>query len=203
MAIKALMIDVDGVLVDGRPEDGRHWQTSLEYDLAISASGLHQELFAPYWEDIILGRIELMDPLRPVLHRIAPNAIPERFVKHWFEHDSRVVLPLLHGLSSLRSESTRVYLATNQEHMRAAYLMQQMGLSKHIDGMFYSAQLGVKKPEPAFFTSVSSRVGLRADELLLIDDSRSNVDAARNAGWRVVHRTKEHSPNDLHSILNR
>src|SRR5688500_18303095 len=28
------MVDVDGVLVDGRPEDGRHWQTSIRESLS-------------------------------------------------------------------------------------------------------------------------------------------------------------------------
>jgi hypothetical protein len=39
LALKALMVDVDGVLVDGRPEDGRHWTTSLEEDLGFSRDG--------------------------------------------------------------------------------------------------------------------------------------------------------------------
>ena len=30
LGIQALMLDVDGVLIDGRPEDGRHWQTSID-----------------------------------------------------------------------------------------------------------------------------------------------------------------------------
>ncbi len=34
--IKAVMLDVDGVLVDGRPSDGRHWAASLEADLGLS-----------------------------------------------------------------------------------------------------------------------------------------------------------------------
>src|SRR5262249_22970093 len=36
LPVKALMLDVDGVLVDGRPEDGRHWHTSIEEDLGLS-----------------------------------------------------------------------------------------------------------------------------------------------------------------------
>lgn len=33
--IKALMVDVDDVLINGRPRDGKHWSTDLEADLDL------------------------------------------------------------------------------------------------------------------------------------------------------------------------
>jgi putative hydrolase of the HAD superfamily len=67
------MVDVDGVLVDGRPEDGRHWQTSIADALGIDAATLHEQFFVPYWEDIVLGRVGLMEHLTTALRRIAPH----------------------------------------------------------------------------------------------------------------------------------
>ena len=43
MAIKALMVDVDGVLVDGRPKDRRVWHTSAEEDLGFGPDTLHEQ----------------------------------------------------------------------------------------------------------------------------------------------------------------
>ena len=57
--IKALMIDVDGVLVSGRPSDGRHWATDLEADLRLSFAILQEAFFKRYWEDIVTGRATL------------------------------------------------------------------------------------------------------------------------------------------------
>jgi putative hydrolase of the HAD superfamily len=67
------MIDVDGVLVDGRPEDGRHWQTSIEDDLGFSSGTLHEQFFAPQWEDIVLGRAGMMEHLTTAMQTIAPT----------------------------------------------------------------------------------------------------------------------------------
>jgi len=142
LAIKALMVDVDGVLVDGRPEDGRHWHTSIEKDLGFSSDTLHEQFFAPYWENIVLGRAGLMEHLMTALQKIAPHVSPAKFVSYWFERDSRLVAPLLQELSLVRSAGIRVYLATNQEHLRAAYLMEKLSLAEHVDGIFYSARLG-------------------------------------------------------------
>lgn len=194
------MVDVDGVLVDGRPEDGHHWHTSLEEDLGFSSNTLHEQFFAPYWENIVLGRIGLMEHLVTALQRIAPHVSPAEFVSYWFERDSRLVSPLLQELSLVRSAGVRVYLATNQEHLRAAYLMENLGLAKHVDGIYYSAHLGAKKPDIGFFTKVQAAVGLRGEEMLLIDDSRQNIEAALKAGWQALHWTKHSSPNIVRSL---
>jgi putative hydrolase of the HAD superfamily len=200
LPIKALMVDVDGVLVDGRPEDGRHWHTSVEEDLGFTSAALHEQFFAPYWENIVLGRAGLMEHLTTALQKIAPHVSPAQFVSYWFERDSRLVSPFLAELSLFRSAGIRVYLATNQEHLRAAYLMENLGLAEHVDGIFYSARLGAKKPDVDFFAKVQAAVGLRGEEMLLVDDSRQNVGAALEAGWQALHWTKHSSPNILHRL---
>jgi putative hydrolase of the HAD superfamily len=194
------MVDVDGVLVDGRPEDGRHWQTALEADLGFTSTALHEQFFHPYWEDIVLGRTGLMESLTTALQKIAPRVSPAKFVSYWFERDSRLAARLLHELSLLRSERIRLYLATNQEHLRAAYLMEKLGLSEHVDGIFYSARLGAKKPDVEFFAKVQADVELSGDEILLIDDSLQNIEAAQKAGWQALHWTKDSSPDILRSL---
>ena len=200
MAIQALMVDVDGVLVEGRPEDGRHWQTSLEEDLGFTSDTLHEQFFAPYWENIILGRAGLMESLTTALQNIAPPVSPAQFVSYWFENDSRLVAAFLPELSLARSKGIGVYLATNQEHLRASYLMEQLGLAEHVDGIFYSARLGAKKPDLDFFAKVQAAVGLCGEEMLLIDDSRQNIEGALKAGWQALHWTKHSSPNIVRGL---
>ena len=200
MPTKALMVDVDGVLVDGRPEDGRHWQASLEKDLGFTSDALQEHFFAPCWESIVLGRAGLMEHLTTALQMIAPHVSPAQLVSYWFEMDSRLVAPVLAELSLVRAAGVRVYLATNQEHLRAAYLMEKLGLAEHVDGIFYSARLGAKKPDMEFFARAQAAVGLCGEELLLIDDSPQNVEAARRAGWQALHWTKHGSPSIVRSL---
>ena len=56
-----------------------------------------------------------------------------------------------------------------------------------IDYVFASSELGWRKPSAAFFQTVESRLGRQPDELLLIgDDPRLDLSAARAAGWRAA-----------------
>jgi putative hydrolase of the HAD superfamily len=141
-----------------------------------------------------------MEHLSTALQKIAPHISPDEFVSYWFERDSRTAVPLLQELSLVRSAGIRVYLATNQEHLRAAYLMEKLHLADHVDGIFYSARIGAKKPDMEFFARVQAAVGLRGGEILLIDDSRQNMEAALKAGWQALHWTKHSSPDIVRSL---
>jgi putative hydrolase of the HAD superfamily len=191
--VKVLMMDVDGVLVHGRPEDRRHWSTSLEEDLGLDRNDLQREFFDMYWEDVVLGRVRLADSLSPVLDKIAPHLTADRLIAYWFERDSRLDRELLQELAAIRSTGILIYLATNQEHRRAQHLMSTLGLAGHVDGIHYSAQLGARKPSLGFFDRVASAMGFPAGELLLVDDSLDNTRAAEAAGWKAFHWTGEKS----------
>lgn len=180
------MLDVDGVLVGGRPSDGCHWATDLEADLGLSFAILQEAFFRHHWEEIVTGRADLRDRLTGVLARIAPRLATDQLLTYWFEHDARLNRELLKELAPLRSGGLRVYLATNQEHERARYLLNTLGLAAHVDGCHYSAAVGHRKPTPAFFDAVVLNLGLRPVELLLIDDDETNVRAAIEAGWHAA-----------------
>ncbi|NBJ11376.1 HAD-IA family hydrolase [Microvirga arsenatis] len=180
------MVDVDGVLVHGRLEDGRHWSTSLEADLGVSAEALRREFFDSHWNEIITGRAMLRDHLQAVLQKIAPHLTADQLISYWFATDACLDEKLLRDLIQLRSSGFQLHLATNQEHLRARYLWDELGLAAHFDSIQYSAQIGAKKPELEFFRTAASRTGLSPDEILLIDDSVENVQGAKIAGWKAV-----------------
>lgn len=191
------MIDVDGVLVSGRPSDGLHWAAGLEADLGLSFEILQDSFFKQYWEDIVTGRADLRERLTSILAQIAPELTAEQVLAYWFRQDARLNCELLEELATLRRGGLRVYLATNQEHERARYLMNTLGLAAHVDGCHYSAAIGHCKPTPEFFNAVAFRVGLPPGELLLIDDSEENVRAAIGAGWDAAHWTGRQRLSDL------
>jgi putative hydrolase of the HAD superfamily len=184
--IKALMLDVDGVLINGRPSDGRQWGASLDADLGLSFDLLQDAFFKRHWEQIVTGRADLRDCLAGILAKIAPALTADQVVAYWFRQDARLNEALLRDLATLRLGGLRAYLATNQEHERTRYLMNTLGLAAHVDGCHYSAADGHRKPRPAFFHAVALRVGLRPEELLLIDDANENVRAALETGWHAV-----------------
>lgn len=185
--MRVLMVDVDGVLVHGRPTDGLPLFTYLERDLGLQLDVLRKEFFQPYWPDIVTGKEPIEARLTAVLAEIAPHLETETLLHYWFENDSRLDLSLLQDLGELRESGVTLYLATNQEHRRAAWLMQEHGLARHFDGIFYSAKLGHKKPDQDFFRLVTEAICASPAEIAFIDDVIENIEGARQFGWKAVH----------------
>ncbi|MBL4727626.1 MAG: HAD-IA family hydrolase [Rhizobiaceae bacterium] len=181
--MKALMMDVDGVLV----RLNEPWHADLDKDLGISVEQLQKEFFMESWSDIIIGKVELREGLSPVLASIAPRISTNEFINYWFEKDSRLDQALLELLKNARARGIRIYGATNQEHERATYLWHNLGLSTYWDGFCYSAALSWRKPDDNFFQQAMEKTGFAASELLLVDDTHENIVAARSAGWQALH----------------
>jgi putative hydrolase of the HAD superfamily len=61
-----------------------------------------------------------------------------------------------------------------------------MGLGNRFDGSFFSCRMGLRKPAPAYFRLVQSRIGVEPEQILFLDDHEANVTAAERVGWRAV-----------------
>lgn len=185
--MRTIMLDVDGVLVGGRPHDGAHLFTDLHRDLGVSLEDLRREFFQPRWEAIVNGQKALIPELSEVLALIAPTVTPEILAEYWFRNDSRIETAVLADVADLRRNGDRLFLATNQEHMRASYLMNEMGLARAVDGIFYSAALGYRKPAREFFALVTQRTSVEPNQIIFVDDTEANVVAAKEYGWKASH----------------
>jgi putative hydrolase of the HAD superfamily len=196
MTIKAIMVDVDGVLIVHPDERG--WQQHLERDLGIPPARLQQAFFERHWDDVVHGRAALGERLAPVLRDLAPGVSCGDLIRYWFAKDAHVNHALLLDLAAIRSRGTQVHLATVQEHERADFLWNDLRLRAHFDGIHYSADLGCSKPAPAFYRKVEQRTGFQPSELILIDDRPANVEGAIACGWRAALWT---AGSNLHASL--
>jgi putative hydrolase of the HAD superfamily len=180
-----VMLDIDGVLVDGRPEDGAAWHTDLEADLGISPATLQKVFFEPFWHDIVTGKTEMMPRLEAALSMIGAPVSAAALRDYWYDTDSRIVPEVADWARAVRAEGIQVLLCTNQEIGRANFLLDRLSLGDIVSGIVYSAAIGAAKPDPEFFRRAGRAIPDATP--LLIDDDPANVDEARKAGWRAIH----------------
>jgi putative hydrolase of the HAD superfamily len=187
--VKALMVDVDGVIV--RRPDGRRWDATLEADLGIRPEDLQTQFFEPHFRDIVLGRAALDDRLAAALPTFAPHVSSTQLTAYWFAKDAHLDHALLEDLAALRARGVALHLATIQEHRRADYLWNTLGLKDRFDGLHHSAAVGFAKPDRDYFRAVEARTGYAPADLVLIDDAPRNVEGAIAAGWGAILWTGE------------
>lgn len=187
--------DVDGVLIDGWHANSalrKPWDARLDADLGVDRKAF-QELFfgtsagrsaSPMFECVI-GRRDLREALAAVLPDTGYRGSVDDFMRYWFERDSNLNADLLELVEVLRKKGgVKTYVATGQEHRRARYLWNDLGLSKHFDGMFYSAEIGHPKKDLRFFEAINRALGIDAEHRpLFFDDQPEIVALAGDAGW--------------------
>ncbi len=52
--------------------------------------------------------------------------------------------------------------------------------------MFFSAELGAKKPDPATYDAVGRALDVPARSIVFVDDGEANIEGARRAGWQAI-----------------
>lgn len=186
--MRSVFFDVDGVLVHSMfhadPTRRRRWDVHLRADMGIDPEAL-VPFFATFHR-IVEGRVSIVEALDAFLPGTGYRGSSLDFLSYWLHHDSHVDHQLLDVVRGLRASGTRLFIATNQEHVRAFHLWSTVGLRHYFDEMFYAARLGVGKAEPGFYRQVEALIGPQAEPPLFFDDSAKIVAAARDYGWEAV-----------------
>ncbi|BCW88282.1 hypothetical protein sos41_14210 [Alphaproteobacteria bacterium SO-S41] len=180
-----LVLDCDGVIVLGHPEGGR-WDKNIARDFGVAPERVQTLFFKRHWPEIEIGAADLFDRLEQVWPELGARGTARDFVDYWFAHDSTVDGAVLAEVDAWRASGRKAYVATVQERHRAAYLWNDLNLAAHFDGLLYSAALGAKKPDAAFYERALAKLPVAAaGEILFLDDRADNVAAAERTGWRA------------------
>lgn len=188
---RAVFFDVDGVLVNGyhaNPERSVRWNENLLADLGIDPERFNKEfIYDLFVKQVLVGRMGLVEALDRALPGLGFNGPSMKLVSYWLSHDSCLNEPMLDLVRKLKaSDDVRLYLATNQEHIRAFWLWQDMGLGELFEDIFYAARIGAAKPTRPFFDGIMARIGLQGERPLFFDDSIKVIEGARDYGWEAV-----------------
>jgi len=188
---RAVLFDVDGVLIHGyhfRPEKRVPWDANLAVDLGVDPDLFRTRfIFDVFVKQVIVGRMDVLEALGTVLPGLGYSGTPESFLDYWLSHDSVLNRDLLAIVRRLQQSGVcRLYVATNQEHRRADWLMTRLGLGDLFEDIFHSAKVGATKPHKPYFDWVSNRLGPQATPPLFFDDTPEVVRAARAHGWEAV-----------------
>lgn len=174
--IRHLLLDADEVLQhpgDPRASGGRLAER-VTPELLADLGGLQ-------WP-ALRGEIDFFVEFAALARRHGLDIVPEDlFGLMW---RSIVVDPeSLALVEAARVAGYGVHLGTNQEHHRARFMRETLGLDESLFGVaVYSCEIGLAKPDPAYFEKAVAMIGAEPGEVLFVDDKQENVDGARSVG---------------------
>lgn len=88
----------------------------------------------------------------------------------------------------------KVYLLSNTNIIHIQHVLYQILEKKYnrrdwetfFDAIFYSHNMGCRKPEPLIYNTVVKETGIVPEETLFIDDNAINIQGAIDCGWHAV-----------------
>lgn len=185
---RMILIDLDGTLVDSVP------------DLAFSVDAMMDELGLPRRGEPAV-RNWVGNGVERLVQRALANdldgepdaalfarALPV-FMRIYLENTSqrsRLYPGVRAGLDQLQAAGFRLGCVTNKAAQFTLPLLRDKGILEYFAVVISGDTLPQKKPDPAPLLHAAAELGVNPGDSLMVGDSRSDVKAARAAGFRIV-----------------
>jgi putative hydrolase of the HAD superfamily len=130
------------------------------------------------------GEVSWSRQLTALLERWGVPELHQPALDAWF-----TILPVTEVwdlVREVRARGIACHLASNQDRTRAEHMRDEIGYAGLLDGCFFSCELGVAKPDPAFFHRILDQLGLEPAQTLFVDDNPANVREATALGMRAL-----------------
>jgi putative hydrolase of the HAD superfamily len=173
----------------------------------FDAGGVLQtyEVMEPIFQDIVetlkISRAEFEQVWKKYSHQLATNSVSEdeffaELIRRTKSHESlpiqsllkrkyaeffKINLETLQIVKDLRQKGMKVAVLTNSIKSHTQHNIQA-GLYDEFDVRVISNEVGMRKPDPEIYQLCLDKLGLKAEEAIMVDDKQRNLDPAEKLG---------------------
>lgn len=195
MIYKAVLFDMDGVIVDSEPLHVAAFQATLQdYGKGLTqkdykdhfAGRTDEAGFKKYFEFVneVVNIPVIMDKkAKKYLELAADQLIPYAGIVGFIQDLAKKNIPLALVTGSLRAE--------------AEVTLEAFGLADAFSVVIAAEDIHESKPSPEGYLKGIEALGVKPEDGIIIEDAPSGVLAAKNAGIRCVAVTNTHSEEEL------
>lgn len=190
LMIKAVIFDMDGTIVDSEPiyekvneeiyEKYGFNLTQADYDRHMGAN------LKDIWEDILdryqvkeeYSHYKIEDFMEDHIHSSYQGLADEEElelmpgVKEWFDF--------------LKDHGYKMIIASSSYAPVIEHIYQRFELGQYMEGYVDGNSIDNGKPAPDIFLKAAEKMGVKAEECLVIEDSENGVNGAHRSGAKVV-----------------
>ena len=182
--IKVILLDMGGVLIK---TTDRQIRTKLAKQFNLTYEQMDELVYGTESaKKATLGEISETDHFQFVLDQLGvPDYGIDRFQKEFWGGDTLDV-----ELVKFISEHNRDYrfgMLSNAMSNIRNWLNHKHGFLHLFEAIYFSAELGMAKPDPKFYLAILNEFKVKAHEVIFIDDFIENIQVAKELGIYAIH----------------
>ncbi|HLR76463.1 MAG TPA: HAD family phosphatase [Balneolaceae bacterium] len=199
MALKAVLFDMDGVIVNTEPLHRKaYFEMFAHFNIDVS-----EELYNSFTGKATLGICQ------ELVQRFALSAAPEELIakkrerfKVLFDNDPE--FDLIPGVRELienyHQNDIKMVLASSASMTTINWVFERFGLEEYFIDKISGADLKASKPHPEIFELAAKKAGEDRKDCMVIEDSTNGIKAAHAAGIYCIAYNSEHSKDQDYSL---
>lgn len=121
----------------------------------------------------------------------------EGLFREIYQHHIAPITGFLEFLSALKAAGFQTGVATSAPRANLDLIMNGLGFESQMESILASEDVQMHKPDPEIYLKSASNLGVKAENVVVFEDSYSGVSAAINAGARVVGVLTSHTKAQL------
>ena len=195
MSIEAVLLDMDGVVVDNLPYHVDAWLLFCEqHGISLTREVFYRELNGMnskdtfewfYGREMSREEIEHLEEKKEAIYR-------------QFYADHRVAAPgLIDFLTDLQKQGIACALATSAGQGNIDFIVDGLGIRHFFQAIVGGAEVKKGKPDPEIYLKAADLLGANYAHCWVVEDSLQGIQAGLSAGMQVVGITTSHTAAEL------
>jgi len=185
MKIKAVIFDMDGVLIEAKDWHYESLNKALKlfgaeisrYDHLVTFDGL------PTRKKLEMLSIDGRLPLG--LHSFV-NDLKQQYTIDIIHTNCKPIFQHQYALSKLKNENYKIAVCSNSIRKTIELMMEKSGLIKYLDFIISNQDVKNGKPDPEMYITAIKRMNLDPKECLILEDNENGIKAAIASGANLL-----------------
>ena len=198
--MKAVIFDMDGVIVDTNPYHRTAWRNYyqrygkilIDKDFVEYVSGKHNAHIVAH---LFAGQTLTPDEVLQLGNE------KEALFRELYRPDIVPVAGLVDFLKVLKAAGIRTAVATSAPVENLDFVINALELRPYFDALLNESMVSRPKPDPEIYQKAMTMLGVSPGESVVFEDSMTGIRAASAAGATVVGVATTQTPDELRPLV--
>lgn len=196
--IKAVIFDMDGVLVNTEPVHKKVWaQFFSEQGVSVTDEDLSGmmgvravETIRKFMPDKNDEEVMLLKNKRVEMQVLA------------LEKNIQPIEGVIDFIHEIKKSGLMIAVATSAVRETTSVILSKLGIDDTIDVLVTADDVTRGKPDPEIYLKTSEKLGFKPNECIVFEDAPSGIMAAQSAGMNVIALLTTHKREELGNITH-